>query len=82
MLLCMVFSNGHHSLIKRLSVVLKHYDPLFLFFKEKELAVKERYQKIKGKSQEIITTWEDKSREFVMGFIDLFGKDSVVVSFF
>lgn len=48
------------------------------FIKEKELAVKERYQKIKGKSQEIITTWEDKSREFVMGFIDLFGKDSVV----
>jgi len=48
------------------------------FIKEKELAVKERYKKIKGKSQEIITNWEDKSRDIITGFIDLFGKDNVM----
>ena len=45
----------------------------------KELAVKAKYNKIKGKSQELITNWEDKSREFIDGFIGLFGTDNVMV---
>ena len=44
------------------------------------MVVKEKYQKIKGKSQEIITNMEDRSRDFIMGFIDLFGRESVMVS--
>jgi len=49
---------------------------------EKELAVKERYKKIKGKSQELITNWEDKSRDFITGFIEMFGRDNMMVHFF
>lgn len=48
------------------------------FIKEKELAVKERYDAIKVKSQEIIHNWEDKSREIIMGFIQMFGRESVM----
>ena len=44
------------------------------------MVVKEKYQKIKGKSQEIITNMEDRSRDFIMGFIDLFGRENVMVS--
>ena len=41
--------------------------------------MKEKYQKIKGRSQELITNWEDKSREAIMGFIEMFGRDSMMV---
>jgi len=34
--------------------------------------VKER---IAGKSHELITKWEEKSREFVSNFVELFGRD-------
>ena len=43
--------------------------------------MKERYDSIKNKSQEIIGSWEDKSREIIMGFIQMFGRDSVMVSY-
>jgi len=48
------------------------------FIKEKELAVKERYDAIKSKSQALMSNWEDKSREIIMGFISMFGRDSVM----
>ncbi|XP_065644648.1 choline-phosphate cytidylyltransferase B isoform X3 [Hydra vulgaris] len=47
------------------------------FIKEKELAVKKKYETLKGKSQEILTTWEDKSREFITEFLSLFGKETM-----
>ena len=51
----------------------------FCSLQEKELAMKEKYQKIKGRSQQLITNWEDKSREAIMGFIEMFGRDSMMV---
>jgi len=48
------------------------------FIKEKEIVVKEKYKKIKDRSQELITNWEDKSREAIMGFIEMFGPDSMM----
>ena len=55
--------------------------------------MKEKYNKIKGRSQEfitnwedksreIITGWEDKSREIITGFIEMFGKDNMMVDRF
>lgn len=44
------------------------------------MAVKAKYNSIKGRSQEFITNWEDRSREVISGFIDLFGKDSMMVN--
>lgn len=41
-------------------------------YKERVDHVKER---IAGKSHELITKWEEKSREFVTNFVELFGRD-------
>ena len=38
--------------------------------------------KIVDKRQELFTRWEEKSREFVGSFIDLFGRDGRLVSNF
>ena len=36
--------------------------------------------KITDKSQEILTKWEEKSRDFIGGFIDMFGREGRLVS--
>ena len=51
-------------------------------FQEKELRMKDKYEKIKGRSQQLITDWEDKSREAIMGFIEMFGQNSMMVCLF
>lgn len=49
------------------------------FIKEKEVQVRQKMDEIKGrltdKSQEILQKWEEKSRDFIGGFIDMFGRD-------
>lgn len=36
--------------------------------------------KLTDKSQEILTKWEEKSRDFIGSFIDMFGRDGRLVS--
>ena len=36
--------------------------------------------KMSDKSQEILTKWEEKSRDFIGSFIDMFGRDGRLVS--
>lgn len=38
--------------------------------------------KLEGKRHEFIHKWEEKSREFINSFLDLFGKDGRLVSVF
>ncbi|KAM7442988.1 Choline-phosphate cytidylyltransferase A [Porites harrisoni] len=49
------------------------------FIKEKEVQVRQKMDEIKGrltdKSQEILTKWEEKSRDFIGSFIDMFGRE-------
>ncbi|XP_020614527.1 choline-phosphate cytidylyltransferase A-like [Orbicella faveolata] len=49
------------------------------FIKEKEVQVRQKMDEIKGKltdkSQEILQKWEEKSRDFIGSFIDMFGRD-------
>lgn len=51
---------------------------------EKEVQVRQKMDEIKGKltdkSQEILTKWEEKSRDFIGSFIDMFGRDGRLVS--
>lgn len=46
--------------------------------------VRNKVDEIKGrinnKSQEILEKWEEKSREFIGRFIDIFGRDGHLVS--
>ena len=55
-----------------------------LISKEKEVQVRQKMDEIKGKltdkSQEILTKWEEKSRDFIGSFIDMFGRDGRLVS--
>jgi len=37
-------------------------------------------ERLTDKSQEILTKWEEKSRDFIGSFIDLFGRDGRLVS--
>lgn len=48
-------------------------------YKEHVDHVKER---IAGKSHELITKWEEKSREFVSNFVELFGRDGRINTWF
>ncbi|XP_031555104.1 choline-phosphate cytidylyltransferase A-like [Actinia tenebrosa] len=49
------------------------------FMKEKEVLVRNKFDDIKGKitdkSQELLEKWEEKSRDFISRFIDIFGRD-------
>ena len=36
--------------------------------------------RLTDKSQEMLTKWEEKSREFIGSFIDMFGRDGRLVS--
>ena len=36
--------------------------------------------RLTDKSQEILTKWEEKSRDFIGSFIDMFGRDGRLVS--
>lgn len=49
------------------------------FIKEKEVQMRQKIDELKGKmsdkSQEILTKWEEKSRDFIGSFIDMFGRD-------
>ncbi|CAH3146312.1 choline-phosphate cytidylyltransferase B [Pocillopora verrucosa] len=49
------------------------------FIKEKEVQVRQKMDEIKGKltdkSQEVLQKWEEKSRDFIGSFIDMFGRD-------
>jgi hypothetical protein len=48
-------------------------------YKEHVDHVKER---IAGKSHELLTKWEEKSREFVSNFVELFGRDGRINTWF
>jgi len=37
-------------------------------------------ERLTDKSQEILTKWEEKSRDFIGSFIDMFGRDGRLVS--
>lgn len=37
--------------------------------------------KLEGKRHEFIHKWEEKSREFINSFLDMFGKDGRLVSY-
>ena len=38
----------------------------------------QKYDEMLDKSSEFITNWEDRSRDFIMGFISMFGRESFV----
>lgn len=46
--------------------------------------MRQKMDEIKGrltdKSQEILTKWEEKSRDFIGSFIDMFGREGRLVS--
>ena len=46
--------------------------------------MRQKIDEIKGKmsdkSQEMLTKWEEKSRDFIGSFIDMFGRDGRLVS--
>jgi choline-phosphate cytidylyltransferase len=52
--------------------------------KEKEVLVRNKVDEIKekitDKSQELLEKWEEKSRDFISRFIDIFGRDGHLVS--
>lgn len=51
---------------------------------EKKFLLQNKMDKIKGKLEgkghEFIHKWEEKSREFINNFLDLFGRDGKLVS--
>ena len=49
-----------------------------LFEQEKELKAKAKLGEIKDN---IIQKWEEKSRDIITGFLDLFGRDGRLVGF-
>ncbi|XP_055938795.1 choline-phosphate cytidylyltransferase A-like isoform X1 [Argiope bruennichi] len=55
------------------------------FLNEKKFLLQNKMDKIKGKFEdkrhEIIHKWEEKSREFINNFLDLFGKDGRINTF-
>ncbi|XP_054711553.1 choline-phosphate cytidylyltransferase A-like [Uloborus diversus] len=55
------------------------------FLNEKKFLLQNKMDKIKGKLEgkrhEIIHKWEEKSREFINNFLDLFGKDGRINTF-
>ena len=46
----------------------------------KSKSFKQHLERVGDKSQEILHRWEDKSREFITDFLDLFGRDTRLVS--
>ena len=46
----------------------------------KSMSFKQHLERVGDKSQEILHRWEDKSREFITDFLDLFGRDTRLVS--
>ncbi|XP_064638762.1 choline-phosphate cytidylyltransferase B-like isoform X2 [Lineus longissimus] len=55
------------------------------FMKEKKIQFQEKYETIKdkgkslvGKSNELIQKWEDRSREFIGNFLEMFGADGTI----
>ena len=47
---------------------------------QKSMSFKQHLERVGDKSQEILHRWEDKSREFISDFLDLFGRDTRLVS--
>jgi len=43
---------------------------------QKSMSFKQHLERVGDKSQEILHRWEDKSREFISDFLDLFGRDT------
>lgn len=67
---------------------------MYIFsFQEKRIQFEQKYDKLKGKGnelrhgfvnkgKELIHKWEENSRELIGNFLDLFGRDGRIVSFF
>lgn len=51
-----------------------------LFLQEKKIILAGKYNTIKDKGKEFIDKWEDKSKEFIGNFLEMFGKDGRIVS--
>ena len=53
-------------------------------FQEKTIQFQSKVDAVKGKvidkGHELINKWEEKSREFITNFLELFGKDGRIVS--
>ena len=47
---------------------------------KKSESLKQHLERVGDKSQEIIHRWEDRSREFITDFLDLFGRDTRLVT--
>ncbi len=47
---------------------------------KKSESIKQHLERVGDKSQEMLHRWEDKSREFITDFLDLFGRDTRLVS--
>ena len=49
-------------------------------FQEKKIQFSEKYNNIKDKGKEFIDKWEEKSKEFIGNFLEMFGRDGTIVS--
>lgn len=80
--LAMIYKNiVHHHLVTfcREYNIVKHFMQC-LFLQEKKIILAGKYNTIKDKGKEFIDKWEDKSKEFIGNFLEMFGKDGRIVS--
>ncbi|VDI79177.1 choline-phosphate cytidylyltransferase [Mytilus galloprovincialis] len=50
------------------------------YMREKKIILAGKYNTIKDKGKEFIDKWEDKSKEFIGNFLEMFGKDGRITS--
>lgn len=60
----------------------------FTFIQEKKIKFEEKYDKLRDKGKEfmdkgneMLHKWEEKSKEFIGNFLDLFGREGKIVRF-
>ena len=49
---------------------------------EKRLKLQNQIEKFADRGHELFNKWEEKSREFITNFLDLFGREGRIVSAF
>ena len=57
-----------------------NYEKIEEKIKDKKKEIMDKWKESMDKGNELLHKWEDKSKEFIGNFLDMFGKDGKIVS--